>query len=183
MAQNILPLAALRAWLRRRRVSGLDVDDIVQETYARLAMLDDVSGIRNCRSYFFQAAQSVILSHVRHQRIVPIYAVDDVELHGMAGQEASPEVQAVDRDALFRIARIIANLPDQPRRVFVLRRVEGLSQRETAQNLRLSESTVEKHMARALRLFMDAVGQDSEDWHRPPGGYQRAKHDRRNDQA
>ena len=75
---------------------GQSIGGHPEKSLSRDAMLDDVSGIRNCRSYFFQAAQSVILSHVRHQRIVPIYAVDDVELHGMAGQEASPEVQAVE---------------------------------------------------------------------------------------
>ena len=184
LARHILPLEpALRAWLKRRRVSGLDIDDIVQETYARLATLDDVSGIRNHRSYLFQAAQSIILSFVRRQRIVPIYAVDDAELHGMVGDEASPETQTVDRDALFRIARIIAGLPDQPRRVFILRRVEGMSQRETAQHLHLSESTVEKHMARALRLFMDAAGRGGEGESLSSGGYRPTRHGGANDPA
>ena len=34
---------ALRAWLRRRRLGGLDIDDIIQETYTRLIAAESVA--------------------------------------------------------------------------------------------------------------------------------------------
>ena len=42
-------------------------------------------------------------------------------------------------------------LPVQARRVFVLKKVYGYSQREIAAELDLAESTVEKHVALAMR--------------------------------
>jgi RNA polymerase sigma-70 factor (ECF subfamily) len=40
---NVLPHEpALRAWLAGKQVHGLEVDDIVQETYARLSMSAEV---------------------------------------------------------------------------------------------------------------------------------------------
>ncbi|WP_244294864.1 MULTISPECIES: RNA polymerase sigma factor [Paracoccus] len=40
--------------------------------------------------------------------------------------------------------------PDKTRRIFVLHRIRGLSYREVAQHMALSESSVQKHLARAL---------------------------------
>lgn len=158
LARHIVPIEpALRAWLQKRRVAGLEIDDIVQESYARLAILPSVAEITNPRAYLYQAAHSIIVTYLRRQNVVSIQAVEQAELAAFGSDDATPEVVASDRDELFHLVELIGELPEQPRRVFISRRVEGLSQRETAQKLNLSESTVEKHMARAVRLFMDAL--------------------------
>lgn len=158
LAQHILPYEPrLRAWLARRRVAELEIDDIVQEAYARLASMDSVEGVRNPRAYLLQTAHSIICTHLRRSQIVSIRAVEDAELWRFECQEPSPESRACDRDELHRIGEIVARFPKQVAAVFVLRRVEGLSQRDTAQRLNVSESTVEKHMAKGIRLFMDSV--------------------------
>jgi RNA polymerase sigma-70 factor (ECF subfamily) len=158
LARNILPHEpALRAWLERRRVFDLDVDDIVQEAYARLAALDSVAEIRNPTTYLFQAAHSVILTHLRRRQVVAIGAMGDAELRGVQSEAASPETIVADRDELYRLGQVIAGLPSRLAQVFTLRRIEGLSQKETAERLGITESTVEKHMARSLRCFMDAL--------------------------
>jgi RNA polymerase sigma-70 factor (ECF subfamily) len=158
LARHILPHEpALRSWLQRRRVFDLDIDDIVQEAYARLAGLESVAEIANPRAYFFQAAHSVILTHLRRRQVVAIRAVEDVELWGVQSDAASPEAIVSDRDELYRLGEIIAGLPKKLAQVFTLRRIQGISQKETAEHLGIAESTVEKHMARSLRLFMDAL--------------------------
>lgn len=158
LAQHIVPREpTLRAWLARRRVLGLDVDDIVQEAYARLAAMDSFQGVRNPHAYLLQTAHSIVCTHLRRSQVVSIDAVEDAELWRFESQEASPERTICDRDELHRVGEIIASFPKQVAAVFVLRRVEGLSQRETAQRLKVSESTVEKHMAKGIRLFMGAI--------------------------
>jgi len=147
---------ALRAWLGRRRIAGLEIDDIVQETYARLITLDSVAGIGNAKNYMFQTAYSVLVSHVRRSKIVAFETVTDLEQLG-ASYESSPEDQVIDRDELNRLARAVATLPGKIRDVFVLRRINGLSQRDVARELGLSESTVEKHMSRGIYLLMNLI--------------------------
>jgi len=153
---------ALRAWLGRRRIAGLEVDDIVQETYARLIAVDQVAGIGNVKTYMFQTAYSVLVSHVRRAKIVSFEAVADLE-QLESTRDVSPEDQVIDRDELNRLARAIAVLPGKIRDVFVLRRINGLSQREVARELGLSESTVEKHMSRSIYLLMNLISNSGND--------------------
>ena len=56
------------------------------------------------------------------------------------------------------VADAIAQLPAKCREAFVLRKVQGLSQRETARKLGLSESTVEKHVGRGIRHLINIFG-------------------------
>lgn len=157
--RHILPHEpALRGWLRRKRTPDLDVDDIVQETYAVLATRERVDDIRHPRAYLFQVAHSLIVQHIRRARIVSIQAVDDLDQFIPVDEGASPEQSAVDRDELMRLAEAIATLPGKTREAFVLRRVHCLPQREIALRMRISENTVEKHIARGIRLLAERFG-------------------------
>lgn len=154
LCRHILPHEpALRAWLQRKRLPGLEVDDIVQETYTRLSTVDSVDDIRDPKTYMFQTAYSVIVSHFRRSRIVPIQAVGSLEAIDVAGEAPSVETQVSDYQQLQRLAELIAGLPEKAREVFVLRRIHDLPQREVAKRMGLAESTVEKHMSKALTLI------------------------------
>lgn len=151
LAVNVLPHEpALRTWLAGKQVHGLDVDDIVQETYARLSMLADVDQIRDPRSYTFRTAYSIIVSHVRHSRVVPMHSFAQFEMDTFVQDQPDPEDIAIARDELAKLYRAVADLPPRMRQVFVLRRVQGLSQREVAARLGVSESTIEKQMSEGL---------------------------------
>lgn len=149
---------ALRAWLARKRGAGVDVDDVIQETYTVLAARETVDDIRHPRAYLFQIAHSIVVRHVRRARVVSIQAADDLEGFDPADDAASPEQVVVDRDELRHLANAISAMPGQTREAFILRRVHGLSQREIASRMRLSESTVEKHIARGVRFLIDSFG-------------------------
>jgi len=150
---HILPHeAALRGWLSRRRApSAFDVDDIVQESYAVLAERERLDDILNPRAYLFQVAHSLVVRNIRRARIVPILAVEDLGVTEWADEAATPEQSAIAHDDLRQLAEVIASMPGQTREAFVLRRIRGLSQREIASQMGLSENTVEKHIVRGIR--------------------------------
>jgi len=157
LARHVLPHeAALRGWLRQKYMLGIEVDDIVQETYAILAGLETVENIRNPRSYAFQTAHSLILAHLRRSKIVSIRSASDFELSGALADVPSPEQVAQDRDELAQVARVLADLPPKVREVFLMRRVEGLSQREIAARLGITENSVEKRVSQGIRVLMAA---------------------------
>lgn len=168
IARNVLPHEpAIRAWLKRNRVCDLDVDDVVQEMYAKIVSLDKLEGIRHPKHYAFQVAKFIVIDHIRRARIVSIFSAGDVEELGLAAPEAGPEEQVTFRDEIRDITRAIAAMPARTRDVLVLRRVTGLSQRETAERLAISEKTVEKHMARGVALLMDRFGRGGKAASRP----------------
>jgi RNA polymerase sigma factor (sigma-70 family) len=150
--------ASLRGWLRRT-MSVDDVEDIIQESYCRIASLTDVSHIRSGRAYLFTTARMLVLEKIRRSRVVSIDTAIEIEKIDPADDLPSPEQVTSGQQELRRVKRLIDALPERCRNVFRLRKIEGLSQREVAQALNLSEHTVENDVAKGLRLILKAVAE------------------------
>jgi RNA polymerase sigma-70 factor (ECF subfamily) len=159
IARHVLPHEpALRTWLKRRGVAGLEIDDVVQETYAALASRETVADIINPKAYCFQAARSVVLMHLRRARVVTIRAVEDLDRLGAVDGDPSPERQLSDREELQHLGVAIARLPQPGRAALMLRMIDGLSQREVGRRLGISENAAQKHIAKSIHLLMVMLG-------------------------
>lgn len=156
-AEHILPWEPrVRAWLGRAGWTDDEIQDIVQESYARLAACA-YEQIASPGPFFFQTARNVAASLVRRRSIVSIRSVAEVDRFGIADDNPNAEEQLSAHEELFRLKAAIEQLPSRCRRVFVMRKIEGLSQSETAKALGVSESNVEKHVARGIRLCGEAL--------------------------
>lgn len=157
LATHVMPHEpAVRGWLRRGRQAECDVDDIIQESYAKLVTVADVSEIRNVRAYFFRTAYSVLVSRVRRKSVVSIRSLAEVESLQLAVDELTPEDTVMARNELQVLAEMISRLPEKTRKIFLLSRVSGLSQKEVSRRTGIAESTVEKHIVKGLGLLMAA---------------------------
>ena len=108
LAVNIIPHErAIRSWLARR-THDLDIDDIVQEMYARLAALDDPEKISNPRQYASQTAISIALNLVRHARVVPMIAIGEFEGLELASLEPSAEKIVSSQEELRQLENTLA---------------------------------------------------------------------------
>jgi RNA polymerase sigma-70 factor (ECF subfamily) len=158
LAVNVVPHEkGIRAWLGRR-THDLEIDDIIQEMYARLASVEDVESVRNPRQYAAQTAISIALNLARHARVVPMIPMAEFEDQGFVSPEPSPERAVNSIEELRELENVLQELPLLCRTAFLLRRVEGLSQREVAEKLGISVKTVEKYMARSVRLLFQTYG-------------------------
>lgn len=152
-ARHVLPHEPdLRRWLGRV-AADLDQDDLVQETYAALAR--EWRTVRNPRGFMFTVARNVLIGHLRHKRIVNIVTIADLEKLSVIDGQASGEQALVGREELSMLQQALAALPERCRQVLMLRKIEGLPQREVAARLGLSESTVEKHVSAGIRRCAD----------------------------
>lgn len=165
LSRHILPHeSALRQQLVRWRIPhDMDVNDVIQEAYAKLATLETVEDIKNPKAYFFQVARSIILMHVRRSRVVSIQAVDQIEKLAVASDEPGPDVQASDSQQLHLLAKMISELPSQSRSAMTLRLVHELSHREIAERLGMTANAVQKSLAKSLSMFIRDLGRGGTD--------------------
>ncbi len=159
VGRHILPHEpALRRWLRSA-FPGVDVDDVVQESYCRLAALHDFDRVEDPRRYLFQTARNVVLTELRRARVVRIDAVGssaDLE-HALAADPLSPERIVAGRGLLSRVELLLSALPERSRTIFRMRKVDGLSQRDIAQTLGITETIVENDLARGLKTILNGL--------------------------
>jgi len=148
---------ALRRKLARavsRIVPPPEIEDIVQETYVRVCQFEQAGSIRHPRSFLYRTARNLALDHIKRSdsRNVSLEADDDEREDNDAlqsGLDMSDQLAAKQEFEIFCAS--VQELPLQCRRVFVLRKVYGYSQKEIAQALEISESTVEKHIAYGIK--------------------------------
>lgn len=162
VAHEVMPHeAAVRGWLRRFVVNRDEADDLIQEAYARLSALEAVEHIDRPDGYFFQTVRNLLLEQVRRSHIVSIESVTEIDALPIYSDEPSPEQAVAARRELEKVFSLIEGLPERCRRIFELRKIHGLSQREIAKKMGVSESIVENDGARGLRLIMAALREEA----------------------
>ncbi len=156
----ILPhQTALRSRLSRILRSTQDLDDTVAEVLTRAWSTVDWARVDHGRAYLFNIARNLIIDEARRDKIVSFEQIADLEL---LQSHTSLEAQLHARDELRWLQDFLPQLPRQCRRVFHMRRVQEKSLREIAEEMSLSVSTVEKHLAKAVQLIMRARWQREE---------------------
>ena len=159
LARNVLPHEALiRARLRDMCLYDLDIEDVIQDMYARFMMLETLETIRFPRQYALLTARAIIVDHIRHSRVVSITSSGNLEMLEVPTPEASSEKRVEFREEVMAVTAALDQLPRMCRETLLLRRVEGLSQKEVACRLNISEKTVEKHMANGVRMLIKMFG-------------------------
>ena len=137
-----------RCWSRRD-----EIHDLRQEVYARVYEAAAKSLPTQPKSFLFASARHLMTDRLRRSRVVSIEPMGDFEPSSVLVDDVSPERWSGGRQALLRLADAFDRLPDRCREVVWLRRVEDLSQRDVAMRLGISEKTVEKHIAKGMRML------------------------------
>lgn len=134
----------------RSLVGAGEVEDILQEAFLRCYEASQSSRVQHPSSYLLRTAINLAINHTARagQRLnTPLEELtEDVRLESGVDIER----QAIQRERLALYCQAVAELPLQCRRAFLLKKVYGLSQREIAGYLGISENTVEKHVAKGL---------------------------------
>ncbi len=158
-AREVLPHEGdVRKWLagRVRGLESCEVDEVVQEAYARLWSAD-ADAILNARAYFFVTARHIVGEHIRRSRIVSIELMADLESLNIVDDEMGAYRRLSGQEEVARLHAILAQLPPKCRQAFQLKKFDELSQRQIAERMGIAESTVEKHLAKALRLVSEQI--------------------------
>lgn len=150
-----------------RIVPPHEIEDIVQETYVRICQIENKESISSPKSFMFKTARNLALDYQKQANVRLVDGIEDMELFEQqiaANHKDEMYENALTNNEFAHFCEAVRQLPLQCRKVFVLKKVYGYSQREIAAELNLSESTVEKHIAVGMKrctLFMRKIQSSS----------------------
>ncbi len=135
-------------------VSPEDAQEVAQEAYLKIyCVLRKNSAVNHSPvALLYTTARNLALSRLRHQKVMTQKALAVGVAEELRVNRISAERQLGQREKLAAALRAVSALPPKCREVFVLRVIEGFSHRAIAEKLQISVSTVEKHIARGVRL-------------------------------
>jgi RNA polymerase sigma-70 factor (ECF subfamily) len=158
IADHILPWEAeVRRWLGRytRTLLADDIDDLIQEAYARL-WSSDFTRIRDGRSFLYSIVRNALQDQLRRARVVQFECVAEIDALDV-DETPGPERWVSARQQYELLVRVLGTLAPQRRTVYQLRKFEGLSVREISLRLGVTEKTVENLLRLAQAQVMKAL--------------------------
>ena len=142
--------AALHRYLGKLTSGAEDIEDLVQETYVRIYALPDFQAVGSPKALLFRIAHNLAVERARRQKTQATETMADLEALNVYSNEAPPDEQMDARRRFESFCAAVDRLPPLCRRVFVLRKVHKLTPAEISAVLGVSQSTIEKHVAKGL---------------------------------
>jgi RNA polymerase sigma-70 factor (family 1) len=133
-------------------------EDLLQDVFlkfwnARVA-LDENQSIKN---YLYTIADNLVLNQWRHLKVVARHEREHEHERKEVSVTDNPQFVLEEKEWHARLQHAIDTLPEKPRIVFLMSRMEDLSYQEIADRLSISIKTVESHMVKALKLLRQSV--------------------------
>ncbi|MES0361917.1 MAG: sigma-70 family RNA polymerase sigma factor [Anaerolineales bacterium] len=141
-----------------------DAEDILQETFIKAYRhIGNFDGRSSISTWLYRIATNEALMSIRRKRpetisfdVPSVYDTEPQEPLQIVDWCCLPEDEFLTSEGRARLDEAANRLPTNLRVVFILRDIEGLSTRETAEVLEISEMAVKTRLSRArLRLRED----------------------------
>ncbi|WEK18405.1 MAG: RNA polymerase sigma-70 factor [Candidatus Pedobacter colombiensis] len=133
-----------------------EAKDIVQELFTNIWSKKDNLNIHSrLDAYLYGTLRNQVLHFMAHQKVITKYtdSLNNYLERGGGGHDS----KMVERELLDMFERELAALPAKMRVVFELSRGEGLSHKQIAEQLDISDKTVKKQIHNATKLFLERI--------------------------
>jgi len=140
----------LKRYLSRLLKRQEDVEDITQESFFRVLQAGSTGKIEFPAAYLYRTARNLALNAMARKSYQLETSIEDFLGQDVLSEQAPLEDVLAGQRRFEQFCHAATLLPDQCRKVLILRKVYGFSQQEVADRLGISVSTVEKHLAKAL---------------------------------
>lgn len=152
MSKELAKLRArLNAYLSRFMSRQEDVEDISQEAFLRVLEAESNTDIRHPKAYLYRTAKNLAISQLRSSSGQMTDYVEELLGADVYAESGQLEQALISSQHFELFCKAVSLLPEQCRRVLVYRRVYGFSQKQVADKMNISISTVEKHLTKGLR--------------------------------
>jgi len=162
--REVLPLeAVLMRYLRHNWRNKGDIEDLRQEIYVRVCEAAFRQIPEMAKPFVFTTARNLLITRARAAHVIPIEIVGDLDTLGVAIDTPGPDRSAIAREELRRLQAALDRLPARAREAVVLKKIEGLSRREIAGRMGISEATVSEHLASGMSALAGILYGESAD--------------------
>lgn len=156
--REVLPLeAVLIQYLGRSSRSRSDIEDLRQEVYMRVCAAAYAEIPKQTRPLVFTVARNLLIDRVRHEQIVSIEAVENLDALNVAIDEPAPERTVIAREELRRLQSALDDLPERIRVAVIMQKIDGCSVQEIAGRLNTSERTVKRTLSEGVRALAEIM--------------------------
>jgi RNA polymerase sigma-70 factor, ECF subfamily len=151
----------LKGFLLRVLPCGEDAESVMQEIYLKLwSGRESINADKNFETYFYAIARNLVIDVMRKRFHKQKY-LEELYSHLKEANENSPDpLDTVEYSELERkIFSLIEKLPPKRQAIFRLNKIEGLSYKEIAHRLNISENTVDSQLRQALAFLRAGMKQ------------------------
>lgn len=128
-------------------------DDVVQETFLKIWSMRDKVRQQTLKPLLYTIAGNIIKNNFKHNQIVYQFERQSVSENT---SEAADSAMLTD-EFNQKLQKALAEIPEGPRIVFLMNRIEGLTYNEIAQRLNLSVKAIEKRMSEAIAVLRSRI--------------------------
>lgn len=146
----------LMSFFLRRIRDRSEAQDLTQEVLLRVIRASGSAAIEHPESYVFKTAVNLLRDSKRHAlhagrlNFVPIDDALASELESELVEDLSPERVLLSEESLAEALRTLGELGERTRNIFVMFRLENMKQKDIAAFYGIAQSTVEKHVMKAV---------------------------------
>ena len=153
--------------VRRLGLEGAAIDDAVQEVFLVVhRRLGDFEARSSAKTWLYGIVRRVVADHrrtLRRKHAVPSDAPAEDDLDATASEAPGPEASAEQAERVRLLHRLLGELDDDKREVFVLAELEGLTAAEIAEALEANANTIASRLRAARREFEAALDRATQD--------------------
>lgn len=157
--------AQLKSYLRGSYPSVRDIDDVVQESYLRVWKASAVRPIASAKAFLYRVARNVVIDWLRREKNSPVSRVIDPAALPVLDQRPGAVEIACSREEIVLLAGAIQSLPARCREIIILRKLQGVPQKEIAARLGVAVPTVQVQVARGMKKIEEFMHERGVSWY------------------